>query len=78
LGTTDVRYTSVSQPFELQVPVEDKFLHCCPGHNFLLISVLAMYLKNLPYTAVFLNRWDASRYRDLEAFLPGLELFWTL
>ncbi len=27
---------------------------------------------------VFLNRRDASRYRDLEAFLPGLELFWKL
>ncbi len=24
---------------------------------------------------VFLNRRDASRYRDLEAFLPGVELF---
>ena len=23
----------------------------------------------------FLNRQDASRYRDLEAFLPGLEIF---
>ncbi len=23
--------------------------------------------------AVFLNRWDASQYRDLESFLPGLE-----
>jgi len=27
---------------------------------------------------VFLNRRDASRYRDLEAFLPGLELFLKL
>jgi hypothetical protein len=24
--------------------------------------------------SVFLNRRDASRYRDLETFLPGLEL----
>jgi len=28
--------------------------------------------------AVFLNRRDASRYRDLEAFLPGLDLFLKL
>jgi len=26
----------VSQPFGLQVPVEDRFLHYCPGHNILL------------------------------------------
>jgi len=30
-----VLYISVSQPFGLQVPVEDKFLHYSPGHNFL-------------------------------------------
>ncbi len=24
---------------------------------------------------MFLNRRDASRYRDLETFLPGLEIF---
>ena len=28
--------------------------------------------------AVFLNRRDASRYRDLETFLPGLEIFLKL
>jgi len=28
--------------------------------------------------AVFLNRRDASRYQDLEVFLPGLELFLKL
>ncbi len=26
----------ISQPFGFQAPVEDKFLHCRPGHNFLL------------------------------------------
>ncbi len=29
-------------------------------------------------SSVFLNRRDASRYRDLDAFLPGLELFLKL
>jgi len=28
------------------------------------------------FRAVFLNRRDASRYQELEAFFPGLELFW--
>ncbi len=31
-----------------------------------------------PLRAAFLNRRDASRYRDLETFLPGLETFETL
>jgi len=28
--------------------------------------------------AVFLNRWAASWYRDLNAFLPGIEIFLKL
>ncbi len=28
--------------------------------------------------SVFRNRRDASQYRDLETFLPGLEQFWKL
>jgi hypothetical protein len=27
--------------------------------------------------AVFLNRRDASRYRDYEKFRPGPEMFWN-
>jgi len=28
--------------------------------------------------AAILNRRDASRYRDLETFLPGLDIIWKI
>jgi hypothetical protein len=42
------------------------------------VGRLASYVENHCSRPVFLNRRDASRYRDLEAFLPGLELFLKL
>jgi len=48
-------YIGVSQPFGLQVPVEDKFLHYCLGHNFLLsfcpssvLLIVVFLLQNRP------------------------------
>ena len=32
-------------------------------------------MKRWSTRSAFLNRRDASRYRDLETFLPGLEIF---
>ncbi len=44
------------------------------GKISLIFSLIKAPVQEL-YRAVFLNRRDASRYQDLEAFLTGLELF---
>jgi len=41
-------------------------------------TVLNFYDLHGPPRPVLLNRRDASQYRDLGAFLPGLELFLKL
>ncbi len=36
---------SVTQPFEVQVPVDDKNLYYCPGLNFLVLATTKYYVR---------------------------------